>query len=132
MLEQPEWNQLSLSHDKLDFDFIDELNKIINNEHVLNAPDDLPRYKGNDTYINMELGLPRGLDGSLEYPKVKKRAVDVDGRPVGKAHDNPLFDTRQYKVEYNDGTTEVVTANTIVENTLSQVDQDGHKQQLLL
>ena len=69
MLEQPVWNQLSLSNDRLDFDFIDEFNKIIDNEHVLNAPDDLSKYEGNDTYINMELGLPRGLDGSLEYAK---------------------------------------------------------------
>ena len=78
----------------------------------------------------MEVGLPRGLDGSLKYAKVKRRVVDIDGVPVGVPHNDPLFDTRQYEVEYHDGTTEVVSTNTIVENILSQVDRDGYKQQL--
>ena len=48
------------------------------------------------------------------------RAVDQDGQPIGRPSNNPLLDSRRYKVEYLDGTTEVLTANIIAENSLAQ------------
>ena len=53
------------------------------------------------------------------------------GDPVGIAHSNPLLDTRKYQVEFDDGTNEIITANIIAENILSQVDEEGHTQMLL-
>ena len=38
-----------------------------------------------------------------------------------------MFDSRRYKVEYLDGTTEILTANIIGENWLSQVNDQGHR-----
>jgi hypothetical protein len=32
-----------------------------------------------DPYLNMELGLPRGEDNSLQHAHIKRRAVNVDG-----------------------------------------------------
>ena len=57
----------------------------------------------------------------------EKRAVDKDGKPIGRPSNNPLLDSRQYEIEYLDGTTEVLTANIIAENLLAQVDNQGHR-----
>ena len=79
----------------------------------------------------MQIGLPRGKDDELIRATVKKRAVDVEGRPIGKPNDNPLLDSRRYEVEYDDGTYEILSANTIAENLIAQVDEEGHCQLLL-
>ena len=42
-----------------------------------------------DEYVNMELWVPRGTHGKLENIKAKKRALDVDGIPIGKASKKP-------------------------------------------
>ena len=73
----------------------------------------------------MELGIRRDDEG-LHHARVKRRAVDQDGRPIGRPSNNPLLDSRRYEVEYLDGTTEVLTANIIAENLLAQVDDQGH------
>jgi hypothetical protein len=79
----------------------------------------------------MELGLPRGQDDELAYTRVKRRAVDVEGKPVGRPSINPLLDSCQYEVEFMDGDTEILTANIIAENLLAQVDEEGHRQMLI-
>ena len=53
------------------------------------------------------------------------------GNPIGRRHENPFLDTRQYEVELSDGTTEEYYANTIAENLFSQVDSEG-RQYLLM
>ena len=58
---------------------------------------------------------------------MKRRAVDEDGRPIGRPSNNPLLDSRKYEVEYTDGTTEILAANTIAENLLAQVDDQGQR-----
>jgi hypothetical protein len=77
------------------------------------------------------LGLPRGQDDELHHAQVKQRAVDVEGRPVGRPSTNPLLDSRQYKVEFMNDETEILTANIIAENLLAQVDEEGHRQMLI-
>ena len=74
----------------------------------------------------MELGIRRDNEG-LHHVRVKKRAVDKDGKPIGRPSNNPLLDSRQYKIEYLDGTTEVLVANIIAENLLAQVDDQGQR-----
>lgn len=88
------WNQLPLSI--LDEDFLEEFNKTISDSSVPHAED---QYTPDsfDGYLNMEVGMPRGPDGELQHVKVKKRAVDDEGRPIGVAHNNPLLDSRQYE-----------------------------------
>ena len=79
----------------------------------------------------MEIGLPRGEDGNVLHATVKRRAVDVDGRPIGRPSNNPITDSRLYDVEFLDGTMETISANIIAENLLSQVDSEGHRQLML-
>jgi hypothetical protein len=38
-----------------------------------------------------------------------------------------LLDNRKYEVEYTDGTTEVLVANTITGNLLAQIDDQGKR-----
>jgi hypothetical protein len=63
--------------------------------------------------------------------KVIGRKHDRDGKPLGIGHSNPLLDTRIYEVQFPDGHTEEFTANTIVENIYSQVDNEGNQFLLL-
>ena len=62
---------------------------------------------------------------------VVRRATDHDGNILGRSHRNPLLDTRQYEVEFADGTRDKYFANTIAENIYAQVDDEGHHHLLL-
>ena len=84
-----------------------------------------------DAYVDMELGLPHGEDGSLMHAIVKRRKLDDDGNPIGPEITNPLVDMRAYENEFIDGTTETLTTNIIAENLLAQVDEEGHRQLLI-
>ena len=58
-----------------------------------------------DKYLNTELIFDVGT-GSERKGRVVKRAKGTSGDPIGRAHSNPLFDTREYVVEFTDGSTE--------------------------
>ena len=66
-----------------------------------------------DAYVDVELGLPRGEDGSLMHAIVKRRKLDDDGNPIGTEITNPLVDMRAYEIEFIDGTTEKLTSKII-------------------
>ena len=71
----------------------------------------------------MELAFNRGDDGP-SFAKVTKRLRDAQGLPIGTANDNPILDTRIYEVEYLDGFTTSMAANSIAENMFAQVDKE--------
>ena len=75
-----------------------------------------------DSYVDMELGLPRGEDDSLMHAIVKLRKLNEDVNPIETESTNPLVDTRAYEIYFVDGTTEIITSNIISENLLAQVD----------
>ena len=77
-------------------------------------------------YIGMELGLPRNKDGVLAHATVKYHTVDVEGKPMGTAHNKSMYDNRQQEVEFLNGDIEILTENTITENILSQIDEESH------
>jgi hypothetical protein len=81
--------------------------------------DDIDSY---DKYIGAEIII----DGD-KRATVKRRMTDFDGRPLGTANRNPMLDTRQYEIEYDDGTTDAYFANVIAENLYSQVDDEGRQ-----
>ena len=87
-------------------------------------------YGAEDSYLDMELGIRRDDEG-LCHARVKRRAVDEDDKPIGRPSNNPLLNSRQYEIEYLDGTTEVLTANIIAENLLAQVDYQGHRHSMI-
>ena len=59
------------------------------------------------------------------------RAVDEDGKTIVKPVNNPILDSRQYKVEYTDGSTEIMAANIISENLMAQVYEHGNRHLLI-
>ncbi len=58
---------------------------------------------GPDSYIGIELALPKGGEGEMLRVRVTKWMKDGDGLPVGTAADNPLLDSRLYEVKFVDG-----------------------------
>jgi hypothetical protein len=51
---------------------------------------------------------------------VRGQAKDGIGNPVGKMATNPILDTRKYKVEFPDGSTDTYSTNLIADNLYSQ------------
>ena len=81
-----------------------------------------------DPYLNMQLDLPHESDDRLQYYKVEKIVINLEGRIFGvAANDNLLIDSRQNKLEILDGETEILIAH----NILAQVDQEGHWQMIM-
>jgi hypothetical protein len=83
-----------------------------------------------DNYLNVELIMNTGTNDE-RCGRVIKRSRGLDGEPIGRAHNNPLFDTREYEVEFTDGTHEKYQANVIAENMYAQVDDEGNEFLLL-
>jgi hypothetical protein len=81
-----------------------------------------------DEYLTAELLLPRG--GETVRARVLKRTRDGDGIPIGRRNSNPILDSRQYQVEFPDGSLDTFTANVIAENLYSQVDSEGRPYQI--
>jgi len=118
-----------------DEEFMRNFGMVINPETLedtgLQGTDRPPDDINAQNYVNMEVGLKRGSDGQLQKATVKRRIVDDEGRPVGTASSNPLLDTRQYEVEYEDKSTEALAANILAENLLAQVDEHGHRHRMM-
>ena len=82
-----------------------------------------------DEYLNAEIKATRG--DVLLRGTVVSRKRDRDGIPTGREHSNPLLDTREYLVCFEDGTSDIYTANLIAESLYSQVDDAGRRLQAL-
>ena len=82
-----------------------------------------------DTYISAQVLLPIG--DTYHRATVKKRARDENNNPVGIKNPNPILDTREYEVEFSDGSLDVLSANAIAEAMYSQVDENGHYHALI-
>jgi hypothetical protein len=100
----------------------------------MTTPDTLDADDINDEainkYLNAELIFDVGT-GSERIDRVVKRAKGTSGKPIGRANSNPLFDTREYVVEFTDRTSENYFANVIAACKYAQVDSKGNQYQLL-
>ena len=56
----------------------------------------------NDTYMNMEVALPRDTEGP-DFARVTKRLKDSNGLPIVTANENTILDTIMYDVKSIDG-----------------------------
>jgi hypothetical protein len=65
-----------------------------------------------DKYLNAKLIFNVGTSHERKGCVVK-RAKGISGEPIGRAHANPLFDTREYVVEITNGSSENYFANVI-------------------
>jgi hypothetical protein len=61
-----------------------------------------------NAYLTAEVLLPNG--GDVTRAKVIGRKRDAEGNPAGHRHSNPILDTREYKVQFPDGATNIFTA----------------------
>ena len=57
--------------------------------------------------------------------KVIGRNGDHSVNLVGDRNNNPILDTKIYEIEFTDVHVEELLANTILENILEKVDDDG-------
>ena len=63
----------------------------------------------------------------LRRATVRRRVEDMDGEKVGTYNWNPLMNTREYKLEYDDGTHDHYFANVIDKNLYTQVGLEVHQ-----
>jgi hypothetical protein len=98
----------------------------VNDPGISEADKDFTPDVFDDTYLNMELAIPRDSNGP-EFARVTKRLKDKDGLPIGRANNNPILDTRMYEVEYPDGHKASLAANAIAESTFAQVGDEGNR-----
>ena len=80
--------------------------------------------------LNVELILDVG-SANERRGRVAKRQRGLDGKAVGHAHANPFFDTREYDIEFMDGSVDKYTANLITENMFAQVDDEVNQYLLM-
>ena len=83
-----------------------------------------------DKYLNVELILDIGSENERQG-RVTKRSQGLDSEAVGSAHANPLFDTREWYIEFTDGSVDKYTANVIAENMFAQMDDEVNQYLLM-
>ena len=99
-----------------------------NDDGLQGTPDEElpPTLEVGDNYVGACLLLPGGGDHDMAQGKVVKCARRQDGNPIGRANDNLILDTREYVVQFEDGTEAELSANTIAQNMYAQCDPDGN------
>ena len=121
ILEIDDWDDPAF-----DSEFVEEFGRTINDPTIKEADQDFTPDSFDDTYLNMELALPRE-GGEVQFGRVVKRLRDRDGLPIGTANDNPILDSRLYEVEFQDGYKTSLAANAIAENLFAQIDDEGNR-----
>lgn len=111
--------------DDLESATVDAFDDVMDIDDVLGECD----HVGYNGYINAEISVP-SQDGNKVTGRVVKRVKGNDGMAIGTSNSNPLLDTSEYIVEFNDGTSERYSANIIAENMLSQVDDEGARHEI--
>ena len=84
-----------------------------------------PMSEVGDHYIGAEILLPRGD----EMARVHAMAFshDVNGNIMGRAHTNPILDTRMYQVEFAGIEVKDLTSNIIHESMYAKHEADGNE-----
>lgn len=85
-------------------------------------------YSGPCLFRDAEIFLPRGDHG--EVARVMGRKKNSEGNYIGRAHSNPILDSRVFTVRFRDGEEQDVSYNILAEHLYSQVDSDGNQYQI--
>ena len=105
---------------------IEDVNTMRSNKQL---QEDLEKF---DALIGAEVRMPHiGGNEHGMMATVKRRKRDSDGRPIGIANKLPFYDSRLYDLEFEDGTVMEYRANVILENLMSQVDEEGRQYRLI-
>jgi hypothetical protein len=68
--------------DNEDPEFFEDFMRTIDDSRLRHADDERPEVTS-DTYLGMELAMPRGEEGEMVHATVKRRMMDEEGLPVG-------------------------------------------------
>ena len=71
----------------------------------------------------MELMLPCG--GTLARGQMTERKRYHEGNFIGRSNSNPILDTWEYEVKFEDGDFTELTANSIAESMYAMCDENG-------
>jgi hypothetical protein len=80
-------------------------------------------------YIGVDLLFPKG--GTMTRGRVTAQKGTPTATPKGRANPNPILDTHDYTVTFDDGDVTNLTANLIAESMYAQCDLDGNQYVLL-
>ena len=86
---------------------------------------DRDEFQSFDKYIGADVMVP--FQDKVLTGKVRQRKRDPDGSLKGTSHENSMFDTRAYIIEFPDGAEAEYTANVIAENMYAQCNPDGEQ-----
>ena len=107
----------------------DELVVPVDPELSAKEADEFPMPDAYDQYLTANILIER--QGEPMRGTVVRRAKDQHGAAIGIPNNNPLLDSREYEVEYPDGTVDVLTANQIAESLYSRTDAEGREHMLM-
>ncbi len=82
-----------------------------------------------NNYVGVNLLFPKG--GTMTRGRVTAQKRNVGGNPKGGANSNPILDTREYTVRFDNGDVTNLTANLIAESMYAQCDPNGNQYVLL-
>ena len=100
---------------------------VIDDEHFMEADDaDVSTF---DKLVGAGVSIVKG--GQRMRGTVKERCKDEYGNLKGRTNPNPLLDSAEYYVEFDDGSSDNYTANIIAESIYSQVDGEGREHLLV-
>jgi hypothetical protein len=94
----------------------------VNDEELMPEADEYYSPEAYDQYSTTSVLMDCGGEEMLR--KVKNQKRDSEHNIVGCLSMNPLLDTREYEVEFPDGSIDVLTANAITESLYSQVAKE--------
>ena len=111
-----------------DKDYLTPTYEYYDDDHQDGTPDAPPEQftptpEIGDNYLNIELMLPRG--GTLARGQVTERKRDHEGNVIGRSNANPILDTREYEVKFEDGDVTELTTNAIAESMYAMCDENG-------
>ena len=99
-LTQPQdWRMFHLDADP---EFIEEFQKIVTSQDIQEEDDLYHNDINHDSYIGLKVALPTTPDEPPWTGHVWKHIRTDDGIALGTANKNPLLDTCQFEVEFND------------------------------
>ena len=90
---------------------------------------EVPMPEENDNYVNPSVMLTRGK--SYARGNVIGRKRDAYGNAVGRSNDNPILDTREYSVEFDDGEVIELTVNVIADSMFATCDDSRNEYQTM-
>jgi hypothetical protein len=82
-----------------------------------------------DEFLAAVVDIPGA--GEIATGTVSRQVRNADGKSFGRRNPNHLLDTREYFVEFPDGTMDTYSANIVAGNLYSQVDTEAKQYQVI-